>query len=91
MAATKSANERKGLVWARTKFDLEGIGGAVAGLLVGILLGWLWAPLFWIGACLAILVLMATRSENRVSPELPNIVVAPCDGIVHSVSKAIQP
>ena len=91
MTSKTSTSGRMGLAWARTKFDLEGIGGAVAGLLVGILLGWIWGPLFWIGGVLAILILFATRSEMRVTPELANIVVAPCDGVVHSVTRAIPP
>ena len=69
--------------WARTSFDLEGIGGAAAGLLVGLLLGWIWAPLFWLGVFFAVLALLATRADDRVTPDLANIVVAPCDGVIH--------
>ncbi len=77
--------------WARTSFDLEGIGGAAAGLLVGLLLGWIWAPLFWLGVFFAVLALLATRADDRVTPDLANIVVAPCDGVIHSVDRAAPP
>lgn len=79
------------LIWIRNKFDIEGIAGAGAAWLASVFLGWLWPPLFWIGAILVILILLATRSQTRVSPDLANLVVAPCDGIVHSVERALPP
>jgi len=91
MTETEEALGGNKRIWARTKFDLEGIGGAAAALLVGVLLGWLWSPLFWIGFVAAIGILMATRSQKRVAPDLANLVVAPCDGIVHSIVKALPP
>ena len=91
MTDTPEAPNSNKRIWMRTKFDLEGIGGAVAALLVGILLGWLWSPLFWIGFIAAIAILMATRTQKRVSPTLANLIVAPCDGVVHSVAKALPP
>lgn len=78
-------------VWARTGFDLEGIVGALAAWLVGLLLGWLWGPLFWLGAFAAIIILLATRKQTRRAPDAANLVVSPCDGVVHSISKALPP
>lgn len=78
-------------VWARTGFDLEGIVGALAAWLVGLLLGWLWGPLFWVGAVAAIIILLATRKQSRTAPDAANLVVAPCDGVVHSIAKAHPP
>ena len=91
MTETDEAARGNKRIWARTKFDLEGIGGAAAALLVGVLLGWLWSPLFWIGFVGAIAILMATRAQTRVPPELANLVIAPCDGIVHSIARALPP
>ena len=45
---------RETFPWLRSGFDLEGYVGALAAWLVGILLGILWAPLFWIGFVAAI-------------------------------------
>jgi len=92
MAETEDSARGSKRIWARTSFDLEGYGGAAAALLFGILLGWLlWSPLFLLGFMIAVFILMATRSQKRVPPELANLVLAPCDGIVHSVTKALPP
>jgi phosphatidylserine decarboxylase len=91
MAETDTTSPIRKRLLGRTKFDLEGIGGAVAAWLVGVLLGWLWWPLFWLGFAAAILILMATRSQARVSPDLVNLIIAPCDGIVHSIEPALPP
>lgn len=91
MAEIENTPRTKKRVWARTRFDLEGIAGAAAAIFIGILLGWLWSPLFLIGLLLAVLILMATRKRVRVAPALANIVVAPCDGIVHSIRLAHPP
>lgn len=77
--------------WARTGFDIEGIVGALAAWLGGLLLGAIWSPLFWLGALAAILVLLATRKQERISPDATNLVLAPCDGVVHSITRAVPP
>ena len=77
--------------WARSGFDLEGYVGALAAWLVGILLGILWSPLFWIGFIAAIVILFATRTAERTTPDVDDAIIAPCDGIVVSVSGAAVP
>ncbi|MEM1086313.1 MAG: phosphatidylserine decarboxylase [Pseudomonadota bacterium] len=77
--------------WARSGFDLEGYVGALAAWLIGILLGILWSPLFWIGFVAAIVILFATRTAERTTPDIDDIIVAPCDGIVVSVAGAAAP
>ncbi|MEL8056236.1 MAG: phosphatidylserine decarboxylase [Pseudomonadota bacterium] len=77
--------------WARSGFDLEGYVGALAAWLVGILLGILWSPLFWIGFIAAIVILFATRTAERTTPDVDDAIIAPCDGIVVSVSGAAAP
>ncbi|MEL7394509.1 MAG: hypothetical protein AAFN06_17855, partial [Pseudomonadota bacterium] len=63
--------------WLRSGFDLEGYVGALAAWLVGILLGIIWAPLFWIGFTAAIIILLATRTARRTAPEVEGVIVAP--------------
>lgn len=82
---------RESFPWMRSGFDLEGYVGALAAWLVGILLGILWGPLFWIGFIAAVVILLATRTANRTIPEAEGIVIAPSDGIIVSVSGATPP
>ncbi len=90
--AETSASARLGrYIWARTSFDLEGIVGALAAWLVGLLLGAIWSPLFWLGFIGAVIILLATRTQARTSPDIANLVTAPCDGIVQSVTRAVPP
>ncbi|MEM7766234.1 MAG: phosphatidylserine decarboxylase [Pseudomonadota bacterium] len=81
----------KRFAWARSKFDIEGIAGAVAAWVVGILLGIVWSPLFWIGAAVSILILLATRRSNRAQPSDETAIVAPVDGVVVAVETADLP
>ncbi|MHA7858496.1 MAG: phosphatidylserine decarboxylase [Henriciella sp.] len=82
---------RQTFPWLRSGFDLEGYVGALAAWLVGILLGILWAPLFWIGFVAAIVILLATRTAERTVPDAEDIVVAPSDGMIVSVGGATPP
>ena len=77
--------------WARSGFDLEGYVGALAAWLIGVLLGILWSPLFWIGFIGAVIILFATRTAERTPPAVEDVLVAPCDGIVVSVGGALPP
>ncbi len=77
--------------WARTGFDLEGIAGALACWLIGVLLGMIWGPLFWLGFLAAIVCLLATRRAGRTMPEIADAVVAPCDGVITEVSTVSAP
>ena len=82
---------RESFPWLRGGFDLEGYVGAVAALLVGILLGYVIGLLFWIGFIAAVIILFATRTAERTAPEAEGLIVAPTDGIVVSVSGATPP
>ncbi|MGB1068421.1 MAG: phosphatidylserine decarboxylase [Henriciella sp.] len=79
------------LPWLRSNFDLEGWVGALAAWLIGLLLGIIFQPLFWLGAIAAIIILMATRKAVRTPPQGANLIVAPCDGILHSISETAPP
>lgn len=83
--------ERRRFPWAQTGFDMEGIVGAVAAWLVGILLGLIWDPLFWIGALAAVLVLLASRRANRSIPAGDDMILAPVDGVLVSIETATPP
>ena len=80
---------RERFAWWRSGFDLEGLVGAVAAWVVGLFLGIIWSPLFWVGFAMAVVVLYATRTAERTVPSLADAVVAPCDGTV--VSVGIEP
>jgi len=82
---------RKSFPWLRSGFDLEGYVGALAAWLVGILLGILWGPLFWIGFIAALVILFATRTAERTPPLGDDLIVSPTDGIVVSVAGASVP
>ena len=82
---------RESFPWLRGGFDLEGYVGAVAALLVGILLGYVLGLLFWIGFIAAVVILFATRTAERTAPLEEGLIVAPTDGMVVSVSGATPP
>ena len=83
--------EHKSTPWLNGGFDIEGIVVAFAVFLGALLLGWLWAPLFWLGFIAFIATLLATRWSQRTPPELASGIVAPCDGIVVSLKQIEAP
>lgn len=82
---------RDSFPWLRGGFDLEGYVGALAALLVGILLGYVLGLLFWIGFIAAVVILFATRTAERTPPQAEDLIIAPTDGVVVSVSGAAPP
>ena len=60
--------------WFQSGFDLEGIVGFLAAWLLGILLGMLWGPLFWLAFIPGLVLLFATRTAERVSPDEPGLI-----------------
>ena len=64
----------------------------VAGaLLVGVAAGFLWAPLFWLGAAAATGCAYFFRDPARVTPIAPEIVVSPADGRIQRVGPRLPP
>ena len=78
-------------LWARGGFDLEGWAGAVAFLVVGLLLGSIWSPLFLIGLIGVALSLLATRYATPVTPDQDDQIVAPVSGVIASVETHAYP
>ena len=83
--------EHKTTPWLKGGIDWEGVAAALAALLVGVLLAWMWAPLFWVGFAGMVAALLAGRWDNRVAPDLASGILAPCDGVVVSVSRSDPP
>jgi len=83
--------DHKNTPWMTVGLDWEGVAAALGALLVALLLGALWSPLFWIGFVGVVLALMAARWSHRTPPDLANGVVAPCDGVVVSVDRVEAP
>ena len=91
MANRSRTVEDRTFPWFQSGFDLEGIVGFLAAWLLGILLGMLWGPLFWLAFIPGLVLLFATRTADRVTPADPGLIVTPCDGVVVSIEQADPP
>ncbi len=60
-------------------------------LVVSILLGLIWEPLFWIGLVLTAWCVYFFRDPTRVTPLDPDLVLSPADGRVSSVTRIVPP
>ena len=60
-------------------------------LIVSVLLGLIWEPLFWIGLVLTAWCAFFFRDPTRVTPLDPDLVVSPADGRVSSVTRIVPP
>ncbi|MDB5531779.1 MAG: psd [Hyphomicrobiales bacterium] len=64
----------------------------IAGFAIAsVILGWIWAPLGWIGAILTLWCAYFFRDPVRVTPVDETLVVSPADGIVCSVGAFVPP
>lgn len=59
--------------------------------LVSLLLFALWTPLGWLGVVLTCWCVYFFRDPDRVVPTRPGLVVAPADGLVQMITKAVPP
>ena len=73
--------DSKNTPWMNVGMDWEGVAAALGALLVALLLGALWSPLFWIGFAGVVIALMAARW----SPSATNKVYTPIAGSVESL------
>ncbi|EJF90650.1 phosphatidylserine decarboxylase [Bartonella tamiae] len=69
----------------------EGYPFIAAFFVVSLILGWLWAPLFWVGLVLTIWCIYFFRDPQRVTPIDPNLVISPADGIISYVGPFSPP
>ena len=60
-------------------------------LAVAVLLGLLWAPLFWLGLLAAAFCTYFFRNPPRVTPTRVGLVIAPADGMVQPIERAVPP
>ena len=60
-------------------------------LLVAILLGLLWQPLFWLGLLATAWCAYFFRDPPRVTPDDPALIVSPADGVVVTTSARVPP
>jgi len=59
--------------------------------LASLILFWLWTPLGWIGTVLTIWCALFFRDPIRVTPQRDGLVVAPADGRISMISRALPP
>ena len=64
------------------------IGAALA---AAVLLGLLWGPLFWLGLLAAGFCTYFFRDPPRVTPTRVGLVIAPADGMVMPIERAVPP
>src|ERR1700744_3332328 len=64
----------------------------IAGFIVAtLILGWLWAPLGWIGLIATAWCIYFFRDPPRVTPLRADLVVSPADGVVSFCDYAVPP
>ena len=56
-----------------------------------LLLFWLWTPLGWLGVIVTLWCVYFFRDPWRVTPSRAGLVIAPADGLVVSVGRAVPP
>ena len=63
-------------------------------LILTVIIGWIWSPLYFVGFILTIWCIYFFRNPNRVTPILSgvnknNLIIAPADGRIIEISKVI--
>lgn len=56
-----------------------------------LILGLIWAPLFFVGGVLTVWCIFFFRDPDRITPSRPGLVVSPADGVVQMVTDAVPP
>ncbi len=59
--------------------------------LASLVLFWIWTPLGWIGSVLTIWCALFFRDPIRVTPQREGLVVAPADGRISMITRALPP
>ena len=68
-----------------------GLPFIAAFFLASLLLGWLWAPLFWVGLLGTAWCIYFFRDPARVTPDDPALIVSPADGLVVATGDRVPP
>ena len=58
---------------------------------IALFFGWFWQPIFWVGAILTVWCIYFFRDPPRVTPTRVGLVVAPADGLVQPIRRAVPP
>jgi phosphatidylserine decarboxylase len=74
-----------------TPIHPEGYIFIAAFIVATLILGWLWAPLGWIGFIATLWCLYFFRDPLRVTPLRGDLIVSPADGVVSSCDIATPP
>ena len=61
------------------------------GLVVSVVLGLIWTPLFWLGLLATAWIVYFFRDPPRVTPEGDEIVVSPADGTIVAIRPRVPP
>jgi len=69
----------------------EGLPFIAVLLVVAVVIGWLWQPIFWLGIALAAWCTYFFRDPRRVTPVDPTLVISPADGRVVGLTTAPPP
>ena len=63
----------------------------IAGIVLTVILGWIWPPLGWLMAVVTCWVAYFFRDPDRVTPARPGLVISPADGRVQMITMAAPP
>lgn len=74
-----------------TPIHPQGYAFIAAFAVATLILGWIWAPLGWLGLIATLWCVYFFRDPARVTPLGPDLVVAPADGVVSFASPAVPP
>lgn len=58
---------------------------------IAVLLGFLWMPLFWIGAGVTVWCYYFFRDPVRIIPQQEGLVISPADGVVSLIEEVVPP
>jgi phosphatidylserine decarboxylase len=62
-----------------------------AGLVAAVLLGLVFAPLFWLGLLLSAWMVYFFRDPPRITPQADDLVVSPADGVIQAIARRPPP
>lgn len=73
------------------RFDRDVWGFLALFILVTLFLFFLWTPLGWLGVIASLWCLYFFRDPPRVSPQNPDLILSPADGLVCQIERVVPP